>query len=827
MPREAAARALAFWLVSIALAASGARAEHCPAAPELGGPLISGTTAMVAGTHVWTDYAYDDRGANTNLVFGGDTTYPASPYPGNTADLIQLHVGTGVGGAVAITALLETLVPGADVAIGVGFDTDQNGVTGAPAVPGGLWATTALGLEHLVVLDSQTATATLRSYVLGVWQTVATTPATVDRACNTISASVPGLVPGTATWNAVGLAGWADGAGSWQNGAHPIHDLAYVVGEDPVTDPLLALYQQVPQIYQPWQDNIQSDIIAGAADPAPAITEIAFGTGATQLNPPVDVSSPGIYTFLYHSVIDLGEGTTTGPSLRYAGPYQPYVVYIASTIPDDVPPPAVIFMHGANQNHLVNAVHFNLENASVPALASYDVPGVVVLGLGRDPTWGTGPAEMDLLEMTDDAVARLGLDAERLVLSGISAGGAGTFRHLVRYPDRWTGGYSIVGGGTTTLENATNVPLRFHNGLLDPLVNVQVYLSSEAAVDAAGTVDYRGALVNTSSHLPEQLGNCWYLDLLSRPRVVNPPRVRYTVRPSEFFIDPDVGLDLHPDGAYWVSQLTSRNDADASIDTTSLRADRGRVATAVDEIGENVSSGRDFCGPDPTVQTADQWLLTGRAIAPAPVPLECFDTKLEATLANAASVSLDVARAGLVPAGQVAGDWDGDGVADAADNCPYAVNPIQEDGGGLNTATANGVGDACECGDVSGNGKVNGQDAHAIRRYGLGNPSNPLFELACNCDVSGSGTCNGQDAAAVSRAVLGLAPNPLFANGCESRTGARRVQVTTDGASDVTLTGLLPGTQVKLDGVPLGAIGPAGSFAVPVPSGTHTVQLLP
>ena len=325
-------------LACTVLAAAAARADHCPAPPELGGPLISGTTALVSGTHVWTDYAYDDRGENTNAVFGGDQTYPAAPYPGNTADLIQLHVGTGAGGAVSIRALLETLVPDADVAIGVGFDIDQNAATGAAAVPGGLWTTlpgTALGLEHIVILDSLAGTATLMSSVLGVWQTIATTPAAVDRDCNTVSATVPGLVPGTATWKAVGLAGWADGAGSWVNGAHPIHDLAYVVGEDPVTDPHLALYQQVPQIYQPWQDNIQSDVLAGLADPATAVAAIAFGTGATQLNPPVNAGNPGIYTFLYHSAIDLGEGVRPSP-LQYKGPYQPYVVYIASTIPDDV-----------------------------------------------------------------------------------------------------------------------------------------------------------------------------------------------------------------------------------------------------------------------------------------------------------------------------------------------------------------------------------------------------------------------------------------------------------------------------------------------------------
>ena len=612
----------------------------------------------------------------------------------------------------------------------------------------------------MVVIDSRTGTATLMSYVLGVWQSAAPTPASVDRACNTLAAIVPGLVPGTATWRAVGVAGRSDASGSWVNGgqssATPIHDLAYLKDVDPVTDPHLALYQQVPQVYQPWQDDIQSNILAGLADPAPAIATIAFGTGQTQLNPAPDVHSPGIYTFLYHSSLDLGEGVQSG---QYKGPYQPYAVYISSTIPDDGPPPAVIFMHGANQNHLVNAVHFNLEGATVPGLAAYDVPAVIVLGLGRDPNWNTGPAEMDLLETTDDAIARLGLDPERIVLSGISAGGIGTFRHLARYPDKWTGGYSIVGSGTTTLENMINVPLRFHDGTLDPLVNAVAWLDSEAAADAAGVVDYRGVLVNTSSHLPEQGGNCWYLDLISRPRAVNPPRVIYTVRPSNFFIDPAQGLDLHPDGAYWVSALTSNDQSDAKIDATCLRADRGRVSTDLDDLGENVSQGYDFCGPAPGVQTGDQWIRRGRAFASAPVPLECFDTKLTAALTNAASVTLDVARAGLVPAGQTADDWDADGVANAGDNCPYAANPDQSDHGGINSSAPDGVGDACECGDVSGNGRINGQDANAIKRHSLG-AGTPVFVAACNCDVSGNGSCNGQDAIAVQRAALGLSPEP-------------------------------------------------------------------
>lgn len=109
-------------------------------------------------------------------------------------------------------------------------------------------------------------------------------------------------------------------------------------------------------------------------------------------------------------------------------------------------------------------------------------------------------------------------------------------------------------------------------------------------------------------------------------------------------------------------------------------------------------------------------------------------------------------------------DTDADGVQDGLDNCPLAANPDQLDSGGLATATPDGIGDACQCGDVTGNGIVNGQDANAIQRYAVGAQS-PLFVVPGNCDVSGNGSCNGQDANAVKRAALGQT-SPLFGQRC-------------------------------------------------------------
>ncbi|MFT5604886.1 MAG: hypothetical protein ACI9G5_001851 [Paracoccaceae bacterium] len=603
--------------------------------PELG-PLISGEMALIEGRYIWTDYAYDDRGSNNNSVPGGDATYPDPPHPGNTADLIQLQIDTDSQGALRINVILQTLVPGQEVLAGIGFDTDANTTTGAPGLPGGGWMNSGdLGLEELLLLYSNGVGKQLQ-FLDGEWVEVGSFAVSADRTRNVVSATIAGLKPGSSQWNAVAALSPADGNDGWFDGSADIFDLAFVRGEDPVQDPAFALPEQVPQIQRPWQDKNQADILAGLAASSGAVANIQFGGTATSL--PATV--PGLHTFLYHSALTLEEGVRADP-LQYRGLYQPYVVMI----PDGLPakPPAVIFMHGSDQNHAVNAVHFSPNGIVIPGF--YTVPAVVVFPMGRDPTWGTGLSEQDLLDSTDDAINRLNLDANRLVLSGISAGGIGTFRHAARHPDKWTGGYSIVGGGTTHLGNLRNLPLRAHNGLLDPLVDVTFWQASADALAATNGVDYRTALVHTSSHLPSPLGNCWYLEMLAEPRQLDPARVSYTVDPAGFFVDAAANLDIRPRSAYWVLELVSRNDKPASIDAISLaRSDRLYNATDIDRYGSSLT-GADFCGANPDNIGPDVWQELGRQqTLGAPQTVE---NGMQLILNGLASAQLDTRRMSL------------------------------------------------------------------------------------------------------------------------------------------------------------------------------------
>jgi hypothetical protein len=89
-------------------------------------------------------------------------------------------------------------------------------------------------------------------------------------------------------------------------------------------------------------------------------------------------------------------------------------------------------------------------------------------------------------------------------------------------------------------------------------------------------------------------------------------------------------------------------------------------------------------------------------------------------------------------------ECDMDGIPDDVDNCVCVTNADQKDTDG------DGRGDACECGDFTGDGRVNTTDARLIQRCAVG-------EFACAelCDVTNDGKCNTTDARIIQRFAVG------------------------------------------------------------------------
>jgi len=617
------------------------------------GPLVSGAASSIGGARAWTDFVYDDRGPNTDpgdmtdiASAGGDARYPDNL--SNAADFVQVQIGDSQDG-LRIRVVLQTLIDPAVPLVGIAFDTDDNSTTGAPRLPGSWEPEGVLGLELLLVMTA--GAGQVLAWDEGNWRRVAGLEISVDTLRNTLDTTLPPAVaaPGDATWRAIGVAGTT--AASWLSGAGVIHDLAFVNDEP---------------FYQ-WQDYRQADILAGKAPVDAATATIDFGAlarGSTELP---ESTTPGFHTYLYFSGLNLAEGiVSTGDGPEFLGPYQPYLVYVPEGGHREGDA-MTLFLHGLTQNHLGSVLLGDVYlgtgrvlSEEIGALEPYARDGLdfspynlTVWPLARGAAlYYEGIAEQDVLDVLDDARLRLRPDPDRVILSGASMGGIGAFRLGALYPDLWSVAVPIIGYARTAVEpllpNFENLEILQINGALDPLIPMELASGTTDLIDAM-ELRFRAWMLDDRGHeAGGYVYDCVYSDLANYVRVTNPPRVRYTVDPANFVIDPEIGIELVHDRAYWVSGITIANRGfSGSVDAHSLALEQREVIQLVrtDERYDGGDAGRDLCGPNPDITTGDTWRY--RALERRVGDETPTEKRLDIELLNLASATFDLARAGL------------------------------------------------------------------------------------------------------------------------------------------------------------------------------------
>lgn len=154
------------------------------------------------------------------------------------------------------------------------------------------------------------------------------------------------------------------------------------------------------------------------------------------------------------------------------GEIQLYSLYVPKNYNPDESWPLVVMLHGAWSNH-----HLGLRRVlgkpnegaeddarakrAMPALP--DVPYLVVAPNGYETMSYQGFAEDDVWRVIGEVQALFNVDPNRVYLTGLSMGGAGTMKLGLRHPDRFAAIAPVCGyvGAMTGVDEGTNRPAVF------------------------------------------------------------------------------------------------------------------------------------------------------------------------------------------------------------------------------------------------------------------------------------------------------------------------------------------------------------------------------
>jgi predicted esterase len=210
-----------------------------------------------------------------------------------------------------------------------------------------------------------------------------------------------------------------------------------------------------------------------------------------------------------------------------------YVVFVPANYRSDKPTPAILFLHGAGERGKDNRLQMTAGLAPFiqPRLKTF--PFIVVLPQCASTearileAWQEGSADSNRAMLAlEDTIKHYNIDQKRIVLTGWSMGGYGTWSLAMAHPTKWSGVVPLAGGGDISKVAALkDVPVWAFHGALDKLVHPEEDRKMVDALNAAGGKATYTELPQTGHYLCEEVyGNesviQWMLDPQKTPAVL-------------------------------------------------------------------------------------------------------------------------------------------------------------------------------------------------------------------------------------------------------------------------------------------------------------------
>lgn len=180
-------------------------------------------------------------------------------------------------------------------------------------------------------------------------------------------------------------------------------------------------------------------------------------------------------------------------TMTVGGAPQRYVVYLPRNYSPDRKWPVILFLHGAGERGSDGVKQSQVGLGTAVRLYPERYPAIVVMpqcAVGQ--LWDGEMADF-ALKALEQTVAEYQGDPERLYLTGLSMGGAGSWYLGTRYPEKWAAIVSICGRGDVAAIAAKlkDAPVWTFVGDQDQAATVQFSRDVSAALKAAGSTQSR------------------------------------------------------------------------------------------------------------------------------------------------------------------------------------------------------------------------------------------------------------------------------------------------------------------------------------------------
>ena len=165
-----------------------------------------------------------------------------------------------------------------------------------------------------------------------------------------------------------------------------------------------------------------------------------------------------------------------------------YVLFVPDDYTGDKEVPLILFLHGRGESGSDGKKQATVGLGNAIKKNEKTFPFIAIFPQSQKASWKADSEDgLRAIAILEEIQKEYKVDPKRIVLTGLSMGGAGTWSHAAKYPDRWSAMVPICGSGDTlTAATIKDIPCWCFWGDQDASVSASMPKMIKAVEEAGG-----------------------------------------------------------------------------------------------------------------------------------------------------------------------------------------------------------------------------------------------------------------------------------------------------------------------------------------------------